>query len=42
VEKEIILSKKAPAAIETSGHIPIDLKTGEMVEGDIEAQSEWH
>jgi len=52
MEKEIILSKKAPAAIGpyspalkvgnlifASGQIPIDPKTGEMIEGEIEAQA---
>ena len=52
MEKEIILSKKAPTAIGpyspalkvgnlifASGQIPIDPKTGEMTEGDIEAQA---
>ena len=52
MEKEIILSKKAPAAVGpyspalkvgnlifASGQIPIDPKTGEMKEGDIEAQT---
>jgi len=52
MEKEIILSKKAPAAIGpysptlkvgnlifSSGQIPIDPKTGKMIEGDIEAQA---
>ena len=52
MEKEIILSKKAPTAIGpyspalkvgnlifASGQIPIDPKTGEMKEGDIEAQT---
>jgi 2-iminobutanoate/2-iminopropanoate deaminase len=52
MEKEIILSKKAPAAIGpyspalkvgnlifASGQVPVDPKTGEMIEGDIEAQT---
>jgi 2-iminobutanoate/2-iminopropanoate deaminase len=52
VEKEIILSKKAPAAVGpyspalkvgnlifASGQIPIDPKTGKMIEGDIEAKT---
>ena len=52
MEKEIILSKKAPAAIGpyspalkvrnlifASGQIPVDPKTGEMIEGDIEAKT---
>lgn len=52
MEKEIILSKKAPAAIGpyspalkvgnlifASGQVPIDPKTGKMIEGDIEAQT---
>jgi 2-iminobutanoate/2-iminopropanoate deaminase len=52
MEKEILLNKKAPAAIGpyspalkegelifTSGQIPIDPKTGEMTEGDIEAKT---
>ena len=52
MEKEIILNKKAPAAIGpyspglkagnlifVSGQIPIDPKTGEMKEGDIEVKA---
>jgi len=52
MEKEIILSKKAPAAVGpyslalkvgnlifASGQIPINPKTGKMIEGDIEAQA---
>ncbi len=52
MEKEVIISKKAPAAIGpyspavkvgdlifASGQIPIDPKTGKMIEGDIEAQA---
>ncbi|MBA7521178.1 2-iminobutanoate/2-iminopropanoate deaminase [subsurface metagenome] len=52
MEKEIILSKKAPASIGpyspalkvgnlifASGQVPVDPKTGEMIEGDIEAQT---
>jgi len=52
MEKEIILNKKAPAAIGpyspglkagnlifVSGQIPIDPKTGEMKEGDIEVKT---
>jgi 2-iminobutanoate/2-iminopropanoate deaminase len=52
MEKEIILSKKAPAAIGpyspalkvgnlifASGQVPIDPKTGKMIEGDIEAKA---
>lgn len=52
MEKEIILSKKAPAAIGpyspalkvgnlifASGQVPVDPKTGKMIEGDIEAQT---
>jgi len=52
MEKEIIISKKAPAAIGpyspalkvgnlifASGQIPIDPKTGEMIEGDIEVKT---
>ncbi len=52
MKKEIILSKKAPAAVGpyspalkvgnlifASGQIPIDPKTGEMIEGEIEAQA---
>ena len=52
MEKEIILSKKAPAAIGpyspalkvgnlifASGQVPIDPRTGKMIEGDIEAQT---
>jgi len=52
MKKEIILSKKAPAAVGpyspalkvgnlifASGQIPIDPKTGKMIEGDIEAQA---
>jgi 2-iminobutanoate/2-iminopropanoate deaminase len=52
MEKEIILSKKAPAAIGpyspalkvgelifASGQVPIDPKTGEMIEGNIEAKT---
>ncbi len=52
MEKEIMLSKKAPAAIGpyspalkvgnlifASGQVPIDPKTGKMIEGDIEAQT---
>ena len=52
MEKEIILSKNAPAAIGpyspalkvgnlifASGQVPIDPKTGKMIEGDIEAQA---
>ena len=52
MEKEIILSKKAPAAIGpyspafkvgnlifASGQIPIDPKTGEMIEGNVEAKT---
>ncbi|TFB08423.1 RidA family protein [Candidatus Atribacteria bacterium MT.SAG.1] len=52
MEKEIILSKKAPAAIGpyspalkvgnlifASGQIPIDPKTGKMIEGDIESKT---
>jgi len=53
VEKEVIISKKAPAAIGhyspalkvgslifASGQLPIDPKTGKMIEGDIEAQTQ--
>ncbi|GAH40470.1 unnamed protein product, partial [marine sediment metagenome] len=52
MEKEIILSKKAPAAVGpyspalkvgnlifASGQIPIDPKTGEMKEGEIESKT---
>ena len=52
MEKDIILSKKAPAAVGpyspalkvgnlifASGQIPIDPKTGEMIEGNIEAKT---
>ncbi|GAG60188.1 unnamed protein product [marine sediment metagenome] len=52
MEKEIILSKKAPTAIGpyspalkvgnlifASGQIPIDPKTGEMKEGEIESKT---
>ena len=52
MEKEIILSKKAPAVVGpyspalkvgnlifASGQIPIDPKTGEMIEGNIEAKT---
>lgn len=52
MEKEIILSKKAPAVVGpyspalkvgnlifASGQIPIDPKTGKMIEGDIEAKT---
>jgi len=52
MEKEIILSKKAPAAIGpyspalkvgnllfASGQLPIDPKTGEMIEGNIEVKT---
>lgn len=52
MEKEIMLSKKAPAAIGpyspalkvgnlifASGQVPVDPKTGKMIEGDIEAQT---
>jgi 2-iminobutanoate/2-iminopropanoate deaminase len=52
MEKEVIISKKAPAAIGpyspalkvgnlifASGQIPIDPKTGKMIEGEIEAQA---
>ena len=52
MEKEIILNKKAPAAVGpyspalkvgnlifASGQIPINPKTGKMIEGDIEAQA---
>jgi len=52
MEKEIIISKKAPAAIGpyspalkvgnlifASGQIPIDPKTGGMIEGDIEVKT---
>jgi 2-iminobutanoate/2-iminopropanoate deaminase len=52
MEKEVIISKKASAAIGpyspavkvgnlifASGQIPIDPKTGKMIEGDIEAQA---
>jgi len=52
MEKEIILSKEAPAAIGpyspalkvgnlifASGQVPIDPKTGEMIEGNIEAKT---
>ncbi|MBA7542072.1 2-iminobutanoate/2-iminopropanoate deaminase [subsurface metagenome] len=52
MKKEVLLSKKAPAAIGpyspalkvgnlifASGQIPIDPKTGKMIEGDIEAQA---
>ena len=52
MEKEVIISKKAPAAIGpyspalkmgnlifASGQIPVDPKTGKMIEGDIEAQA---
>lgn len=52
MEKEIILSKKAPAAIGpyspalkvgnlifASGQVPVDPRTGKMIEGDIEAQT---
>lgn len=52
MEKEILISKKAPAAIGpyspalkvenlifASGQIPIDPKTGEMIEGNIEAKT---
>jgi 2-iminobutanoate/2-iminopropanoate deaminase len=52
MEKEVIISKKAPAAIGpyspalkvgnlifASGQIPVDPKTGKMIEGEIEAQA---
>lgn len=52
MEKEIILSKKAPAVVGpyspalkvgnlifASGQIPINPKTGKMIEGDIEAKT---
>ena len=52
MEKEVIIGKKAPAAIGpyspalkvgnlifASGQLPIDPKTGEMIEGDIEAKT---
>lgn len=52
MEKEIILSEKAPTAIGpyspalkvgnlifASGQVPIDPKTGKMIEGDIEAKT---
>ncbi len=52
MEKEVITSKKAPAAIGpyspalkvgnlifASGQLPINPKTGKMIEGDIEAQA---
>ena len=52
MEKEVIISKKAPAAIGpyspalkvgnlifASGQISINPKTGEMIEGDIEAKT---
>ena len=52
MEKEIILSKEAPAAIGpyspalkvgnlifASGQLPIDPKTGEMIEGNVEAKT---
>lgn len=53
MEKEVIISKKAPAAIGpyspalkvgnlifASGQLPIDPKTGKMIEGDIETQAQ--
>lgn len=52
MKKEVIMNKKAPAAIGpyspalkvgnlifASGQIPVDPKTGKMIEGDIEAQT---
>jgi 2-iminobutanoate/2-iminopropanoate deaminase len=52
MEKEVIISKKAPTAIGpyspalkvgnlifASGQIPVDPKTGKMIEGEIEAQA---
>jgi len=52
VKKEVLISKKAPAAIGpyspalkvgnlifASGQLPIDPKTGEMIEGNIEAKT---
>jgi 2-iminobutanoate/2-iminopropanoate deaminase len=52
MEKEVIISKKAPVAIGpyspalkvgnlifASGQIPVDPKTGKMIEGEIEAQA---